>query len=164
MSGEAPRNATESGHPDHATYSALYGMAEKMHQQSSIAASPEMNRQAALALLTAYKNEGLRADASLKPDAPVDGIVLSQSNARHPDVGGRYAILYQGEPGNPTSRTLGVPTSELIRPADQSLQQLDGIDRQLQQTRGQQPPGPTQAAPVQGQGMDAPTIGARSQL
>ena len=163
MSGEA-RNATEPGHPDHATYNALYGMAEKMHQQNSISASPDMNRQAALALLVAYRNEGLRADASLKSDAPIDGVVLSQSNARHPDVGGRYAILYQGEPGNPTVRTLGVPTSELIRPTDQSLQQLDGIDRQLQQARGQQRSEPGLGGPAQGQSMDAPTIGARSQL
>ena len=157
MSGEA-RNATEPGHPDHATYGALYGMAENMHAQSGIAASPEMNRQAALALLVAYRNEGVRSDAALKPDAPIDGLVLSQANARHPDVGGRYAILYQGDPGNPTCRTLGVPTSELIRPADQSLQQLDQLDRQAP-SRAQ-----SLSAQTQAPSMDAPTLGARSQL
>ena len=75
-----------------------------------------------------------------------------------------YQALYQGEPGNPTSRTLGVPTSELIRPAEQSLQQLDGIERLLQQARGQQQRGPTQGAPAQGQGVEAPSMGARSQF
>ena len=163
MNSAAGNNATEPGHPDHATYGALYGMAEKMHAQSGIAASPEMNRQAALALLVAYKNEGLRPDASLRADVGIDGVALSQSNARYPDVGGKYAILYQGDPANPTSRTLGVPTSELIRPQEQSLQQLDSIDRQLGQSRPFDRRDPQQPA-ISDPAVEAPSQGSRSLL
>jgi len=119
----APQNPSDSGHPDHDRYMNMRNMVERMHGDSGIVATGDMNDRAAAAMLLAYKNQAGRENPSLDPKANVDGVVLSRG-----DVAGRYAILYQGDPNNPTVRTLAVPTQELTQPAERNFQEINRIN------------------------------------
>ena len=68
---------------------------------------------------------------ALKPDGGIDGVVLSQSNAQNPEVGGKFAILYQGDPNSPTVRNLAVPTRDLMQAPEQSLQQIEAAQASI---------------------------------
>jgi hypothetical protein len=157
-----PADPTQAGHPDHGTYRNLHGMVQDMHSRNGIQADDAMNRQASLALLAAYKRDGA-GGGTLKPDGGIDGVVLSQSNAQNPEVGGKYAILYQGDPNSPTVRNLAVSTRDLMQPADQSLQQIEAANQQQTQQRSQvqaqQPPAQQQSVDPNAQ---QPTMGSRS--
>lgn len=119
----APQNPSDSGHPDHDRYMNMRNMVERMHGDSGIVATGDMNDRAAAAMLLAYKQQAGRENPSLDPKAGVDGVVLSRGN-----VAGQYAILYQGDPNNPTVRTLAVPTQELIQPTDRNFQEINRIN------------------------------------
>lgn len=160
----APQNPSDSGHPDHDRYMNMRNMVERMHGDSGIVATGDMNDRAAAAMLLAYKHQAGRENPSLDPKAEVDGVVLSRGN-----VAGQYAILYQGDPNNPTVRTLAVPTQELIQPADRNFQEINRINAdQMTQMQAQnrqlgQQPEQLQAQ-QQNQGRDQNTLnqGARS--
>lgn len=157
-----PVDPSVAGHPDHATYRNLHGMVQGMHAQNGIAADDAMNRQASLALLAAYKRDGASGGA-LRPDGGVDGVVLSQPNAQNPEVGGKFAILYQGDPNSPTVRNLAVPTRDLMQAPEQSLQQIEAANQQVQQrSQTQTPPQPTQQPSVDPNAQQPPSMGPRS--
>jgi hypothetical protein len=159
-----PQDPSVSGHPDHGTYRNLHGMVQGMHAQNGIAADDAMNRQASLALLAAYKRDGA-AGGALRPEGGIDGVVLSQSSAQNPEVGGKFAILYQGDPNSPTVRNLAVPTRDLMQAPEQSLQQIDAANQQLQQaqqrSQTQAPPQPTQQPSID-PNTQQPGMGPRS--
>ena len=112
----------------------LKGMVDKMHGENGIdIQSNDISHRATAALLRAYKSEAIRDNASIDRDSPIDGVVLSRNNDRYGDVGGRYAILYQGDPDSPTVRTLAVPTQALTAPAEQSFEEVNRINAQREQ-------------------------------
>jgi hypothetical protein len=121
----APQNPSDPGHPDHDRYMNMRNMVERMHGESGIAANGDMNERATAAMFRAYKAEATRENASLDPRADVDGVVLSRG-----DVPGRYAIMYQGDPNNPTVRTLAVPTQDLTQPAERNFDEVNRINAQ----------------------------------
>ncbi len=127
-----PQYAHEPGHRDYDEYMSLRGKFEKMHGENGIN-DPNLNHNATSAALRSFKEELARDNSSLDPKSGIDGVVLSRANDRHGDVGGRYAILYQGDPNNPTVRTLAVPTHELTQSAEQNLQEINRINDQRQQ-------------------------------
>lgn len=151
----APQNPSDPGHPDHDRYMNMRNMVERMHGESGIAATGDMNDRATAAMLRAYKAEATRDDASLDPKAEVDGVVLSRGN-----VPGRYAIMYQGDPNNPTVRTLAVPTQDLTQPAERNFDEVNRINAQhapqITQTQAQE------QVRQQGQEQAPAQIGSRS--
>jgi hypothetical protein len=136
----APQNPSDPGHPDHDRYMNMRNMVERMHGDSGIAATGDMNDRATAAMLRAYKAEATRENASLDPRAEVDGVVLSRG-----DVPGRYAIMYQGDPNNPTVRTLAVRNfDEVNRINAQHAPQLMQTQAQEQVRQQGQEQAPTQ--------------------
>ena len=157
-----PRYASDPGHPDYDQYMSLKGMVDKMHSENGIDRnSGDISHRATSALLRAYKNEEVRGNAALDPRADIDGVVLSRSNDRFGDVGGRYAIMYQGDPNSSTVRTFAVPTHELTQPAEKNLEEINRVndqrnlnqvhERQLAYQQNQSQPGQEQ-----------PNMGSRS--
>jgi hypothetical protein len=130
-----PQYAHEPGHPDYDQYMSLRAKFEKMHGENGID-GPNLNHNATSAALRSFKEELARENSSFDPKSGIDGVVLSRANDRHADIDGKYAILYQGDPNNPTVRTLAVPTHELTHPAEQNLEQINRLNdqRQLSQT------------------------------
>lgn len=160
-----PKYASEPGHPDYDQYMTMRGMADKMHGENGIDInSGDISHRASAAMLRAYKAEAVRDNASLDPKERVDGVVLSRNNDRFDDVGGRYAIMYQGDPNNPTVRTLAVPTHELTQPAERNFEEVNRINdqRQLGQTQERQQTQQQNQARQQGQDQDQPSMGSRS--
>jgi hypothetical protein len=127
-----PRYPSDPGHPEYDQYMSLRGMVDRMHGEIDIH-SGDISHRATAAVLRAYRGEAIRENASLDPDQRIDGIVLSRGNGHHPDVGGRYAILYQGDPDSPTVRTLAVPTDQLMIAAEKNFAELDRINQQREQ-------------------------------
>ncbi|MGN6151832.1 MAG: hypothetical protein ACTHOH_07455 [Lysobacteraceae bacterium] len=76
------------------------------------------------------------------------------------DVPGRYAIMYQGDPNNPTVRTLAVPTQDLTQPAERNFDEVNRLNAQhapqLTQTQAQE------QVRQQGQEQAPAQIGSRS--
>lgn len=159
-----PRHASDPGHPDYDQYMSLKGMVDKMHNENGIDRnSGDISHRATSALLRAYKNEEIRGNAALDSRAEVDGVVLSRGNDRFGDVGGRYAIMYQGDPNSPTVRTLAVPTHELTQPAEKNLDEVNRINDQRQQTQTQERQQSYQQTQAQNQpGQEQPNMGSRS--
>lgn len=125
-----PKYASDPGHPDYDQYMALRGMVDKMHGENGIDMNAgDISHKATSALLRAYKTEAMRDHASVDSDSGIDGVVLSRANDRNADVGGRYAIMYQGDPNNPTVRTLAVPTHELTQDARMNLEGINELNR-----------------------------------
>lgn len=160
-----PKYASEPGHPDYDQYMTMKGMVDKMHGDNGIDMnSADMSHRASAAMLRAYKTEAVRDNASLDPKERIDGVVLSRNNDRFDDVGGRYAIMYQGDPNSPTVRTLAVSTHELTQPAERNFEEVNRINGQQQLTQSQerqQAQQQTQAR-QQGQDQDPPSMGWRS--
>lgn len=158
---DQPSYAHQPGHPDYDQYMSLRSMVDKMHGENGIDMhSGDISHRATSALLRAYKTEAMRDHASIDPRSDVDGVALSRANERYPDVGGKYAILYQGDPNNPTVRTLAVPSHELTRPAEQNLQEINRLNEQRQQQLVQTQE--RQQAQQQTHGPDQPGMGGRS--
>ena len=161
----APQNPSDPGHPDYDRYMTLRGMVDKMHGENGIdISSSDISHRATAAMLRAYKAEAIRENASLDPKADVDGVVLSRGS-----VAGQYAILYQGDPNNPTVRTLAVPTQELTQPADRNFQEInrmnaDQMTQMQAQNRqlGQQQDQMQAQQQSQARDQNAPNHGARS--
>lgn len=163
-----PKYASEPGHPDYDQYMTMRSMVDKMHGENGIDMhSGDISHRASAAMLRAYKTEAVRDNASLDPRERIDGVVLSRSNDRFDDVGGRYAIMYQGDPNNPTVRTLAVPTHELTQPAERNFEEVNRINdqRQLGQTQErQQTQQQVQTQQQQGQDQDQLNMGSRSRF
>lgn len=129
-----PRYPSDPGHPEYDQYMNLRGMVDRMHGENGIDIhSGDISHRATAAVLRAYRGEAIRDNASLDPDQRIDGIVLSRGNGHHPEVGGRYAILYQGDPDSPTVRTLAVPTDQLTVAAEKNFEELERINQQREQ-------------------------------
>lgn len=132
------KNPSDPGHPDYDQYMNLRGMVDKMHGENGIDInSSDISHRASAAMLRAYKTEAVRENSTLDPDSRVDGVVLSRNNGRFDDVGGRYAIMYQGDPNSPTVRTLAVPTHELTQPAERNFEEVNRINQQREQQYAQ---------------------------
>lgn len=132
------KNPSDPGHPDYDQYMNLRGMVDKMHGENGIDInSSDISHRASAAMLRAYKSEAVRENSTLDPDSRVDGVVLSRNNGRFDDVGGRYAIMYQGDPNSPTVRTLAVPTHELTQPAERNFEEVNRINQQREQQYAQ---------------------------
>jgi hypothetical protein len=158
-----PRYASDPGHPDYDQYMSLKGMVDKMHGDNGIDInSGDISHKATSALLRAYKAEAISDHAKLDPDSNIDGVALSRNNGRHDDIAGKFAVMYQGDPNNPTVRTLAVPTHELTQPAQQNLEDVNRINdqrqQQLAQTQNRQ-----QSYQV-AQAQEQPSTGSRSLL
>ena len=133
-----PQYAHEPGHPDYDRYMSMKSMVDKMHGENGIDMnSGDISHRATSAMLRAYKTEAMRDNASIDSRSDIDGMVLSRNNDHHADVGGRYAIMYQGDPNNPTVRTLAVPTHELTQPALQNLEDINRINEQRERQYAQ---------------------------
>ena len=133
-----PQYAHEPGHPDYDRYMSMRSMVDKMHGENGIGMhSGDISHRATSAMLRAYKSEAMRDNASIDPKNDIDGVVLSRNNDRFGDVGGRYAIMYQGDPSSPTVRTLAVPTQELTQSAEQNLQEINRMNEQRERQYAQ---------------------------
>lgn len=133
-----PQYAHEPGHPDYDRYMSMRSMVDKMHGENGIDMhSGDISHRATSAMLRAYKSEAMRDNASIDPKNDIDGVVLSRNNDRFGDVGGRYAIMYQGDPSSPTVRTLAVPTQELTQSAEQNLQEINRMNEQRERQYAQ---------------------------
>jgi len=162
-----PKYPSQPGHPDYDQYMSMKGMVDKMHGDNGIdMSSADISHRASAAMLRAYKAEAVRDNATLDPKERIDGVVLSRSNDRFDDVGGRYAIMYQGDPNNPTVRTLAVPTHELTQPAERNFDEVNRINAQHQQLGQTLERQQTQQQQVQAQQQDQeqPSMGSRSRL
>jgi hypothetical protein len=163
-----PKYASEPGHPDYDQYMTMKGMVDKMHGENGIGGgidmnSADMSHRASAAMLRAYKTEAVRDNASLDPKERIDGVVLSRNNDRFDDVGGRYAIMYQGDPNSPTVRTLAVSTHELTQPAERNFEEVNRINgQQLGQTQQHLQAQQQVQARQQAQDQDQPSMGSRS--
>lgn len=156
-----PRYASDPGHADYEQYMRLKGLVDRMHGENGLT-SGDINDRATAAMLRAIKQDALDDRSRLGPGG-IDGVVLSQANGRV--QGGEYAIAYQGDPNQPTVRTLGVPTQQLLAPAEQNLQEINRLNEQSQRTQTQE----RQQAQVQAQAREAeardaeqPGMGSRS--
>lgn len=157
-----PKYASEPGHPDYDQYMTMRGMVDKMHGENGIDMhSGDISHRASAAMLRAYKTEAIRDNATLDPKERIDGVVLSRGNDRFDDVGGRYAIMYQGDPNNPTVRTLAVPTHELTQPAERNFEEVNRINGQRQQ-QGQAQERQQAQVQAQQQDQEQPSMGSRS--
>ncbi len=162
-----PKYPSQPGHPDYDQYMSMKGMVDKMHGDNGIDMnSADISHRASAAMLRAYKTEAVRDNASLDPKERIDGVVLSRSNDRFDDIGGRYAIMYQGDPNNPTVRTLAVPTHELTQPAERNFDEVNRINAQHQQLGQPLERQQTQQQQVQAQQQDQeqPSMGSRSRI
>lgn len=161
-----PKYPSQPGHPDYDQYMSMKNLAEKMHGDNGIEAGDDISHRASAAMLCAYKTEAVRDNASLDPKERIDGVVLSRNNDRFDDVGGRYAIMYQGDPNNPTVRTLAVPTHELTQPAERNFDEVNRINAQHQQLGQTLERQQTQQQQVQAQQQDQeqPNMGSRSRF
>lgn len=160
-----PKYASEPGHPDYDQYMTMKGMVDKMHGENGIDMnSGDISHRASAAMLRAYKTEVGRDNASFDPKSGVDGMVLSRNNDRFDDVGGRYAIMYQGDPNNPTVRTLAVPTHELTHPAERNFEEVNRINAQQQSGHAQERQLSQQQIQSQQQDQDQPNMGSRSRF
>lgn len=161
-----PKYASEPGHPDYDQFMTMKGMVDKMHGENGIDMnSGDISHRASAAMLRAYKTEAVRDNASLDPKERIDGVVLSHSNDRF-EVGGRYAIMYQGDPNNPTVRTLAVPTQELTQPAERNFEEVNRLNAQQagQSQERQQAQQQVQVQQQQGQDQDQLNMGTRSRF
>lgn len=149
--------ASEPGHPDHDQYMSLKGMVDRMHGENGVdITSHDISHRATSAMLRAIKQDAIDDRGRLSP-GEIDGVVLGQGNGRVQT--GEFAIAYQGDPSSPTVRTLGVPTRQLLAPAEQNLQEINRINEQSQRTQSQE----RQQASQQEQSRDAqqPNMGSR---
>jgi hypothetical protein len=129
------KNPSEPGHPDYDQFMTLKNMVGSMHDDNDIRGA-DIHR-ATAAMLRAYKAEVHRENGSFDPNHGVDGVVLSRNNDRFDDLGGRYAIMYQGDPNSPTVRTLAVPTQELSQAAEKNFEEINRINQQREQQYAQ---------------------------
>ena len=106
-------------------------------------------------MLRAIKKDAIDERSRLEP-GEIDGVVLSRGNGQAQT--GEYAIAYQGDPANPTVRTLGVPTQQLLVPAEQNLQEINRINEQAQRTQAQE----RQQTQARQQDQEAQTTAPRS--
>lgn len=163
-----PKYPSDPGHPDYDQYMSMKGMVDKMHGENGIdVSSADINHRASAAMLRALKAETVSDNAKLDPKEPINGVALSRSNDRFDDVGGRYAIMYQGDPNNPTVRTLAVPTHELTQPAERNFEEVNRINdqrQQLSQTQERQQAQQQSQAQQQTQDQDQPNLGPRSRF
>ena len=158
-----PRYASDPGHADYDQYMRLKGLVDRMHGENGVdITSGDISHRATAAMLRAIKQDALDDRSRLGP-GEIDGVVLSRGNGRV--QGGEYAIAYQGDPTQPTVRTLGVPTQQLLAPAEQNLQDINRLNEQSQRTQTQE----RQQAQVQAQAREAeardaeqPGMGSRS--
>ena len=159
-----PKYPSEPGHPDYDQYMSLRSMVDKMHGENGIDInSGDISHRASAAMLRAVKTEAVRDNATLDPRERIDGVVLSRNNDRFDDVGGRYAILYQGDPNNPTVRTLAVPTHELTQPVERNFEEVNRINDQRQQ-QGQVREQAQAQVQAQQQDQDQQNMGARTRF
>ncbi len=129
------KNPSDPGHPDYDQFMTLKNMVGNMHDENDIRGA-DIYR-ATATMLRAYKAEVHRENGSFDPNSGVDGVVLSRSNDRFDDIGGRYAIMYQGDPNSPTVRTLAVPTQELTQAAEKNFDEINRINQQREQQYAQ---------------------------
>ncbi|MBX3710887.1 MAG: hypothetical protein KF800_02850 [Lysobacter sp.] len=128
--------ASDPGHPDYDRYMNLKDMVDRMHGENGVdITSHDISHRATAAMLRAIKKDTIDERSRLEP-GEIDGVVLSRGNGQAQT--GEYAIAYQGDPANPTVRTLGVPTRELLVPAEQNLQEINRINEQAQRTQAQE--------------------------
>jgi hypothetical protein len=128
--------ASDPGHPDYDQYMSLKGMVDRMHGENGVdISSGDISHRATAAMLRAIKKDAIDDRSRLEP-GEIDGVVLSRGNGQAQT--GEYAIAYQGDPANPTVRTLGVPTQQLLAPAEQNLQEINRINEQTQRTQAQE--------------------------
>lgn len=150
--------ASDPGHPDYDQYMSLKGMVDRMHGENGVdISSGDISHRATSAMLRAIKKDAIDERSRLEP-GEINGVVLSRGNGQAQT--GEYAIAYQGDPANPTVRTLGVPTQQLLVPAEQNLQEINRINEQTQRTQAQERQ-QTQAR-QQDQGAQAPATAPRS--
>ena len=128
--------ASDPGHPDYDQYMSLKSMVDRMHGENGVdISSGDISHRATAAMLRAIKKDAIDDRSRLEP-GEIDGVVLSRGNGQAQT--GEYAIAYQGDPANPTVRTLGVPTQQLLAPAEQNLQEINRINEQTQRTQAQE--------------------------
>ncbi|HEY1138197.1 MAG TPA: XVIPCD domain-containing protein [Xanthomonadaceae bacterium] len=128
--------ASDPGHPDYDQYMSLKGMVDRMHGENGVdISSGDISHRATSAMLRAIKKDAIDERSRLEP-GEINGVVLSRGNGQAQT--GEYAIAYQGDPANPTVRTLGVPTQQLLAPAEQNLQEINRINEQTQRTQAQE--------------------------
>ncbi len=157
-----PRYASDPGHPDYDQYMSLRGMVDRMHGENGVdVASGDISHRATAAMLRAIKQDAIDDRSRLGP-GEIDGVVLSRGNGRV--QGGEYAIAYQGDPTQPTVRTLGVPTQQLLAPAEQNLQEINRLNEQTQQRTQsvERQQVQAQAREAEARGAEQPGMGSRS--
>lgn len=155
-----PKYASDPGHPDYDQYMNLKGMVDRMHGENGVdITSHDISHRATSAMLRAIKQDAIDDRSRLSP-GEIDGVVLSRGNGRTQT--GEYAIAYQGDPGNPTVRTLGVPTQQLLAPAEQNLQEINRLNEQTQRTQAQERQQTQARQQEQAQDAQQPGIGTRS--
>ncbi len=161
MAHEA-KYASEPGHPDYDQYMSLKGMVDRMHGENGVdITSHDISHRATSAMLRAIKQDAIDDRSRLSP-GEIDGVVLSRGNGRVQT--GEYAIAYQGDPTNPTVRTLGVPTQQLLAPAEQNLQDVNRINEQSQRTQSQERQHAQSRQQEQSQDAQQPSMGSRTQF
>ncbi len=160
-----PKYPSQPGHPDYDQYMSLKGMADKMHGDNGIDINNgDISHRASAAMLRAIKTDTISDNSTLDPRQRIDGVVLSQNNNRFEDVGGRYAILYQGDPSNPTVRTLAVPTQELTQSAERNFDEVNRINNERQFGLTREREQSQQQTVAQNQDQDQLNMGARSRM
>lgn len=152
--------ASDPGHPDYDQYMTLRGMVDRMHGENGVdISSGDISHRATSAMLRAIKKDAIDERSRLEP-GEIDGVVLSRGNGQAQT--GEYAIAYQGDPANPTVRTLGVPTRDLLVPAEQNLQEINRINEQTQRTQAQERQQTQTRQQEQAQDAQQPATGPRS--
>lgn len=152
--------ASDPGHPDYDQYMSLKGMVDRMHGENGVdISSGDISHRATSAMLRAIKKDAVDERSRLEP-GEIDGVVLSRGNGQAQS--GEYAIAYQGDPANPTVRTLGVSTRELLAPAEQNLQEINRINEQTQRTQAQERQQTQARQQEQAQDPQQPATGPRS--
>jgi hypothetical protein len=117
-----------------------------------------------LAAMRYMKSQELSRAGRLDPDSPIDGAVLSKANPSTGVAAGQYIAFYQGNPAEyERLRVQGIPTSELGRPADLSVQEIRTFEAELQQQRQQRiEQSQEQQRTRDEQQQNGPSTGARS--
>lgn len=152
--------ASDPGHPDYDQYMTLRCMVDRMHGENGVdISSGDISHRATSAVLRAIKKDAIDERSRLEP-GEIDGVVLSRGNGQAQT--GEYAIAYQGDPANPTVRTLGVPTRDLLVPAEQNLQEINRINEQTQRTQAQERQQTQTRQQEQAQDAQQPATGPRS--
>ncbi len=91
-----------------------------------------------LAAMRYLKAQELGNANRLDPDSPIDGASLSKANPNTGVAAGQYIAFYQGNRDEYEKlRVQGVPTSELGHPAHLSINEIRGIETDLQQQKQQ---------------------------